>query len=128
MIDLGNLTIEKAHASFKKGEFTCRELAEAYLKVIKEKNPEIHAYLEIYSDVLVQADEAQKKFKKGNATLMTGIPLAIKDNLLFEGHIASSGSKILEKYVATYNATAIKKLKDAGVVIIGRTKIRIIER
>ncbi|OGI83040.1 glutaminyl-tRNA synthase (glutamine-hydrolyzing) subunit A [Candidatus Nomurabacteria bacterium RIFCSPLOWO2_02_FULL_44_12] len=123
MIDLGNLTIEKAHASFKKGEFTCRELAEAYLKVIKEKNPEIHAYLEIYSDVLVQADEAQKKFKKGNATLMTGIPLAIKDNLLFEGHIASSGSKILEKYVATYNATAIKKLKDAGVVIIGRTNM-----
>jgi aspartyl-tRNA(Asn)/glutamyl-tRNA(Gln) amidotransferase subunit A len=123
MIDLKNLTIEKAHKSFKDGEFTCRQLAEAYLEVIKEKNSEINAYLEIYDDVLTQADEADKKFKNGTATELTGIPIAIKDNILIEGHIASAGSKILGNYKATYDATVVKDLKKAGVVFIGRTNM-----
>src|SRR3989344_5858782 len=123
MIDLKNLTIEKAHESLKNGEFTCRELAEEYLKVIKEKNSEINAYLEVFNDVLSQADVAQKKFADGNVTKMTGIPIAIKDNILFQGHIASAGSKILGNYIATYNSTVVKKLKDAGAVIIGRTNM-----
>lgn len=123
MIDLKNLTIKKAHESFGKGIFTCRELAEEYLKVIKEKNKELNVYLEVFNDVLLQAKAADEKFADGSATLMTGIPIAIKDNILFEGHIASSGSKILENYVATYDATVIKKLKDAGAVIMGRTNM-----
>mgnify|MGYP001592180927 FL=1 len=123
MIDLKNLTIEKAHESLQKGEFTCRELVEAYLNVINQKNPEIHAYLEVYSDVIKQADEAQDRFKAGTATILTGIPFAIKDNILFQGHIASSGSKMLENYIATYNATVIKKIKEAGAVFIGRTNM-----
>ena len=61
MIDLATLTIEKAHASLKKGEYTCRELLEAYLKVIAERNKELNVFLEVYKDVLAQADEAQKK-------------------------------------------------------------------
>ena len=123
MIILKDLTIEKAHESLLRGEFTCRELAEAYLKVITEKNPELNAYLEIYDDVLFQADEAQKKFKDGKASKLTGIPVAIKDNILFEGHIASAGSKILENYKAVYDATVIKDLKKAGVVFLGRTNM-----
>src|SRR5665811_1734114 len=54
---------------------------------------------------------------------MTGIPVAIKDNILFKGHIASAGSKILENYKATYDAFVIKKLRNAGAVIIGRTNM-----
>ena len=104
MIDLKNLTIEKAHESLKKGVFTCRELAEEYLKVIKEKNKELNAYLEVYDDVLKQADEAQKKFTDGTATELTGIPFAVKDNILIKGRIASAGSKILENYKASYDA------------------------
>jgi len=123
MIDLKNLTIEKAHESFKNKEFTCRELTEAYLEVIKKKNPEINAYLEVFDDALNQADEAQKKFTDGSATLMTGIPIAIKDNILFEGHIASAGSKILENYKAAYDATVIKDLKKVGAVFLGRTNM-----
>jgi aspartyl-tRNA(Asn)/glutamyl-tRNA(Gln) amidotransferase subunit A len=122
-IDLKNLTIEKAHQSFKSGEYTCRELLEEYLKVIKEKNTKLNAYLEIFNDVLEQADIAQKKFTDGSATLMTGIPIAVKDNILFEGHKASAGSKILENYTASYNALVIKELKGVGAVIIGRTNM-----
>ena len=123
MIDLKNLTIEKAHESLKQGEFTCRELAEAYLGIIKEKNKELNAYLEVYDDVLGQADEAQNKFTAGTDSVLTGIPFAIKDNILFSGHTASAGSKILGNYRATYNATALTELKKAGAVIIGRTNM-----
>lgn len=122
-IDLKNLTIEKAHESFKSGEFTVTQLVNAYLEVIKEKNKEINAYLEVYSDVLDQAKVAEAMFANGTAVLMTGIPIAIKDNILFEGHIASASSKILENYTATYDATVIKKLKNAGAVIMGRTNM-----
>ena len=123
MIDLKNLTIEKAHNALKAGEYTCRELTEAYLQVIKEKNKELNAYLEVFDDALIEAEKAQKKFENGTATLLTGIPFAIKDNILFEGHKASAGSKILENYTAVYDAFVIKKLKEEGVVILGRTNM-----
>ena len=123
MIDLKNLTIEKAHEGFKNKEFTCRELVQEYLKVIKEKNAELNAYLEIYDDILNQADEAQKKFETGIATILTGIPFAIKDNILFAGHKASAGSKILENYVAVYDSTVVKELKKQGAILIGRTNM-----
>lgn len=122
-INLKELTIEKAHESFKNGEYTVTDLVNAYLEVIKEKNKEINAYLEVYDDVLDQAKVAEEMFKNGTAVLMTGIPIAIKDNILFEGHIASASSKILENYKATYDATVIKKLKNAGAVIMGRTNM-----
>lgn len=121
MIDLKNLTIKKAHEALVKGDFTVRELCEAYLSEIKKKDGDIHAYLEVYDDVMKQADVAQKKVSKGN--MLAGIPLAIKDNILIEGKKVQSASKILEGYIAPYDATAIKKLKDAGVVFIGRANM-----
>lgn len=121
MIDLKNLTIKKAHEALVRGDFTARELAQVYLDAIAKKDGEIHAYLEVYDDVLKQADEAQRKVAPGN--VLAGIPIAIKDNMLLEGKRAGSASKILEGYVAPYTATAIQKLKDAGVVFIGRANM-----
>jgi len=123
MINLKELNIEKAHKHLTDGDFTVTELVNAYLKVIKEKNKEINAYLEVYSDVLDQAKLAQEMFANGTATLMTGIPIALKDNMLFAGHIASAGSKILENYTATYDAGIVKQLKKQGVVFLGRTNM-----
>jgi len=123
MINLKDLTIEKVHESLKSKEYTCRQLVEEYLKVIKEKNTNLNAYLEVYSDVLDQADKADKKFADGTASILTGIPFAIKDNILFEGQIASASSKILGNYKASYDSTVIKDLKDKGAVVIGRTNM-----
>lgn len=123
-IDLKNLTIRKAHEALIKGEYTCVELAQAYLENIKKKDNEIHAYLEVFADVLEQAKTADERIKENkNVTLLTGIPIAVKDNILIKGHIASSASKILENYQATYDATVIKKLKEAGAVFLGRTNM-----
>lgn len=123
MIDLNNLTIKKAHEAMKAGQYTAVDLANAYLSEIKNKNGEINAYLEVYNDVIGQAQEADKRFKSGTATMLTGIPFAIKDNILIKGRIASSASKILENYHATYDATVIEKLKNEGVVFVGRTNM-----
>ena len=123
MINTKDLTIEKAHAALEAGEYTCQQLAEAYLKKIEEKNTELNAYLEVFDDVMEQADKAQEMFDNGTATLLTGIPIAIKDNILFKGHIASASSKILENHVATYDSTVVRKLKEQGAVILGRTNM-----
>lgn len=123
MIDLKNLTIKKAHEHLIKGDFSARDLAEAYKKEIEKKNSDLNAYLEVFSDIDEQAAAADEMIKAGRATLLTGIPLSIKDNILIKGRVASSASKILEHYTAPYDATIIKKLKEAGAVFLGRTNM-----
>jgi len=122
-IDLTTLTIAKAHDHLTKGDFTALELAESYLAEIEKKNPSLNAYLEVFSDVREQAAAADKRFKAKTAGLLTGIPFAIKDNILIEGRRVGAASKILEGYKATYDATAIRKLKDAGAVFLGRVNM-----
>ncbi len=124
MIDLKDLTIKKAHEALITGGYSCVELAQAYLDNIKEKDGNVHAYLEVFADIIKQAKEADRRIReKDNVTLMTGIPMAVKDNILIKGRIASSASKSLENYHATYDATVIKKLKEAGAVFLGRTNM-----
>ncbi len=123
MIDLTTLTIKKAHTAMKNGDFTATDLAKAYLSEIEKNNDAINAYLEIYSDVLEQAKRAEEMFANGTATELTGIPVALKDNMMRQGFVASSSSKILENYVATYDSTIVKLLKEKGVVFLGRTNM-----
>ena len=118
------LTIKQAHEGLKKGEFTSVELTKAYLEEIKKSNKDINAYLSISEDLaLSQAEEADKKIASGEFGMLTGIPCAIKDAILVEGQKCTSASKILENYVAPYDATVITKLKAEGVVILGKTNL-----
>ncbi len=117
------ITIHQAHEAMKKGEYTPWDLAQKYLKNIEAKNKEINAYLEVFSDIKEQCEAAAARFKDGTATLLTGIPCAVKDNILIKGKKVGAASKILENYVATYDATAIEKLKKEGVVFLGRVNM-----
>jgi aspartyl-tRNA(Asn)/glutamyl-tRNA(Gln) amidotransferase subunit A len=125
MNKLNELTIVEAARVLRAREFSVRELWDACLTVANEKNPELHAYLEIFDADEVAIVAAQKRIDTDgeNAPLLCGIPLAIKDNILIEGHIASAASKMLENYQATYDATVIQKLKAAGALFIGRTNM-----
>lgn len=123
MIDLKNLTIKKAHEHLTKGDFTAVELAAAYKIEIEKENSEINAYLEVFADIDEQAKAADEKIKSGKAGMLTGIPLSMKDNILIKGRHASSASKILENYTATYDSTVTTKLKEAGVIFLGRTNM-----
>jgi aspartyl-tRNA(Asn)/glutamyl-tRNA(Gln) amidotransferase subunit A len=124
MIDISKLTIEKAHQDLVSGAYSAVNLATVYLARIEKMNPELNVYLEVFSDVLEQAKIADERLKsKQNVTKLTGIPFAIKDNILIKGRRVGAASKILEGYVATYDATVIEKLKDAGVVFLGRVNM-----
>jgi len=122
-IELKTLTIESAHQSLKKGYFSCRELAQAYLDEINKKNGELNAYINTFNDALEEADKAQEKFKNGTATLLTGIPFAMKDNIFIDGKKVSAASNILRNYTAVYDSTVTKLLKAEGAVFLGRTNM-----
>jgi len=123
MIDISKLTIKSAHNHLKNGDFGVKDLIRATLKNVEEKNPKINAYLEVYDDVEIGIKKAEELFKNGKASLLTGIPIALKDNILNKGKIASASSKILENYRATYDATAVSKLKAEKPIFIGRTNM-----
>jgi len=122
-MNITDLTIKSAHDHLKNGDFSVNDLVDATLKNIEEKNPKINAYLEVYKDVKGGIEKAESLFKGGKAHVLTGIPLALKDNILNKGKIASASSKILEKYRATYDSTVVSKLKKEGPIFIGRTNM-----
>ncbi len=122
-MELQNLTIKEARELLDSKKITAVELVNAYVERAKKKNGELNAYLEIFDDVEEQAKKADEIIAKGDGSMLTGIPIAIKDNILIKGHIASGASKILENYVATYDAHVIEQLKKVGAVFIGRTNM-----
>src|ERR1700722_6297586 len=123
-MDLSKLTIVGARKALDAKEFSAVELTDAYLDAIKKKDSDIHAYLEVWEDAArAEARPADSVIARGESQPLTGIPLAIKDNILIEGRIASSASKILENYRASYDATVIKKLREHSPVFLGRVNM-----
>src|SRR3989338_11444856 len=105
-MDLTTLTIGGARKALDAKEFSALELTNAYLQNIEKRDGEIHAYLEVWEkDARDEAKRADVRIAHGESLALTGIPLAIKDNILIEGRIASAASKMLENYRASYDAT-----------------------
>ena len=123
MIPIAQLTIKDAHKHLLDKDFSAEDLAKAYLLEISKVNKDFNAYLEVYDDVLKQAKIVQKDIDAGKFSPLSGIPISIKDNILIEGKRAGAASKILENYIAPYDATVIKKLKSEGAVFLGRTNM-----
>lgn len=123
-MDLSSLTVAQARNDLDAGKYSALQLTNAYLENIANTDGEIHAYLEVWADsAREEAQKADEMIAAGKAQALTGIPLAIKDNILIKGRIASAASKILENYVASYDATVIEKLRAQGAVFLGRTNM-----
>lgn len=117
------MTIKDALTGLKNKDFSSVELSKSFIEEIKNQNQNINAYLEVFDDVLDKAKEKDEEIKNGDFKTLSGIPLSIKDNILIESKIASSASKILEKFKSPYDATVIKKLKEAGAIFLGRVNM-----
>ena len=123
MIDINTLSITKAREALKKGEFTALELTEATLEAIKDKDGEVKAFLEVFDDAITQAKEVDKRISNQEDLPLLGIAIALKDNMLVEGKEATAGSKILKGFKSPIDSSVVKKLKEAGAIIIGRTNM-----
>jgi len=121
-MDLTKLTIKQANEGLKKKEFTSVDLTKAYLEKIKKSD--LNAFLSVTEKLaLARAEEADKKIIEGNFGMLCGIPCAIKDAIMVKDQKCTAASKILENYVAVYDATVIEKLEEAGAVILGKTNL-----
>ena len=123
-MDVSKLTIAQARKDLDAKKYSALDLTNAYLENIKTKDKDIHAYLEVWEEsARAEAKKADELIVSGKSLPLTGIPLAIKDNILIEGRIASAASKMLENYRASYDATVIKKLREQGAVFLGRANM-----
>ncbi len=118
------MTVYEAAKGLRAKELTVRELWDACTAAATAAE-HLNAFREVFpaDDAAIAA--AQKRIDEDGekAPLLCGIPIATKDNILIEGKIASAASKMLENYVATYDATIISKLKAEGALFLGRTNM-----
>lgn len=119
------MTITELRKKFVTGEYTPLQAWEDSMTTIANMDKDIHAYLDVYQDTKEEAEAATERYvKEGeNTPPLLGIPLAIKNNILIKNRKATGASKILENYVASYDATIIKKLREAGAIFIGSTNM-----
>ncbi len=117
--------IKELHAKLINKEITSVQLTQRYFDAIEKSDGEINAYLTLTKELaLEQARFVDEKIAKGEAIdLLEGIPCAIKDNICVDGVRTTAGSKILDNYVAPYDATVIRRLKEKGAVILGKTNM-----
>ena len=120
-MQLHQLTINEAHQLLKNKKISSRELTQAVLDRIETVESKIDAYITISAELaLQQADHADEAISKGHCLPLTGIPLGIKDLICTEAFATTCGSRILENFRPPYDATVIRKLKNAGAVILGK--------
>lgn len=124
MIELNKLTIKQAGEMLANKEITSVELTKACLARIKKVDGKIKACLTVCEkEALAEAKAADERRAKGEKGELLGIPYLAKDNIMTRGVKTTAASKILENYTAPYDATIIKKLKQAGAVLLGKTNL-----
>lgn len=119
------MTVAELRNKFISGELTPTAVVKDALAVIKEKDTEVHAFLDVYEDAVMEAEVATKRYKEegDNTPPLLGVPVAVKNNILIKGKKTTAASKILENYIASYDATIIEKLKAGGAIFVGATNL-----
>lgn len=106
------------------GEISSVELTNQYINSIENINPKINAYVhKTFEFALERAKIADSMLKEGNASLLCGIPMSLKDNICTDGLLTTCCSKILDGFKPYYDATVWEKLKDNGAVLLGKTNM-----
>ncbi len=119
------MTIAEASRGLDKKEFSSSELFRDCFDRAENLNGKLNAFITLNEkEGLKMAKDADERISKGERkAVLDGIPMAIKDNLAIQGIKTTAGSKILENYIAPYDATVIAKLKESGAVLMGRANM-----
>ncbi len=121
---LAQKTIHELHRLLTKKEIKPQEIVTSIFERIGRVEPQVKAYLTlIQEDAMKQAKIAEEKILKGEVLPLTGIPLAIKDNICTEGIKTTCASKMLESFVPPYDATVIQVLKAQNAIFVGKTNM-----
>ncbi len=119
-----NKTIAELAAGLRAGEFSSEELTQAYLDRIERLDASLNSFITVTADAALQAARAaDARLARGDAAPLTGIPIAHKDIFCTKGVRTSCGSRMLDNFIAPYNATVAEKLAAAGAVMLGKTNM-----
>ena len=124
MTDLHRLSIRELSEGLAGAKFSSRELTEHYLERIAKIDAQVQSYVTVTAEqALAQADAADAAIKAGNATSLTGVPIAHKDIFCTQGIKTTAGSKMLDNFISPYDATVVAKGKAAGLVTLGKVNM-----
>lgn len=124
-MSLMSLTAVELGKKIKAKEVTVEAAVREALEAVRAKEEQVHSFVTVDEEgALARAKEVQAQIDAGELTgPLAGVPVAIKDNMCTEGLLTTCSSKILYNFIPTYTAEAVKKLEEAGAVIIGKTNM-----
>ena len=126
MISLEELTITSAHSSFRNGSYTCQELVSAYLTRIKsldQSGPKLNSILAHSHTALQEAAALDAHLASTGQFIgpLHGIPVIVKDQAETKGIVTTYGSIVAKEHVPEQDATVVRKLKEAGAIILAKS-------
>ncbi|MDE6516957.1 MAG: Asp-tRNA(Asn)/Glu-tRNA(Gln) amidotransferase subunit GatA, partial [Acetatifactor sp.] len=124
-MDLLSLSAVELSAAIKEGKTSATEAMEAVLAQIDKTEETYHCYVTIDREgAMNRAVQVQRRIESGELTgPLAGVPMAVKDNLCTEGLLTTCSSRILDNFIPTYTAQAVRNLETAGAVLIGKTNM-----
>ena len=123
-MDLQKETVFSLRKRLDGGEISARELCDEYYKQIDKNDDKIKAFITLTkNEAKISAEAAQKRIDEKNASLLTGIPIAVKDNICTDGIKTTCSSKMLGNFIPPYNATVVERLNAENAVLLGKTSL-----
>lgn len=124
MTELHQLSLAELSAGLRAKRFSSVELTRHFLQRIQKHNATLNAFITITGDAaLSSAEQADRKIAQGSAASLTGLPLAHKDIFCTDGVLTTCASRMLSNFIAPYDATVVTRLRDAGMVMLGKTNM-----
>ncbi|GMR19192.1 MAG: Asp-tRNA(Asn)/Glu-tRNA(Gln) amidotransferase subunit GatA [Patescibacteria group bacterium] len=120
MTEITQLSLRQLASGIRGGRFSAVEVLQTFLKQIDQREDELNAFISVFAE---EALQQTKKAKPGGKGKLSGVPFALKDNIMTKGLRTTAGSRILEGYTPQFNATTASKISAEGGIILGKTNM-----